>query len=228
MSHITLFKEVIGNFVLQNLCICAATVKVCRLCTSDFAARSHAREWSRNLDHRSMRLSRFTVEASREYRSRSLVCNLSDDIYWIVVFFMLGANWYFYQLYGERGIEEYKEMFNRSCQCVIFGETKANFEGKTIIFANLQFVIARLSVKRRSNESIRRRGVQIGYRMMSVCDTIYHSQLVLKGSAVDRSVSYLNDAKKTFRDREYVLISLHSGQISNHRTIKSRELKNLN
>lgn len=103
-------------------------------------------------------------------------------------------------------------MFNRSCQCVIFGDTKANLEGKTIIFANLQFVIARLSVKRRSNESIRRRGVQIGYRMMSVCDTIYHSQLVLKGSAVDRSVSYLNDAKKTFRDREYALISLHSGR----------------
>lgn len=44
VSYITLFKEVIGNFVLQNLCICAATVKVCRLCTSDFAARSHARE----------------------------------------------------------------------------------------------------------------------------------------------------------------------------------------
>lgn len=43
-------------------------------------------------------------------------------------------------------------------------------------------------------------GVQIGYRMMCVCDTIYHSQLVLRGSAVDRSVSYLNDAKKTFRD----------------------------
>lgn len=49
------------------------------------------------------------------------------------------------------------------------------------------------------------REVQIGYRMMRVCDTIYHSHLVLRASAVDRSVSYLNDAKKTFRDREYVL-----------------------
>lgn len=75
-----LFKEVIGNLMSQNLCICAATVKVCRLCTSDFAARSHAREWSRNLDHRSMILSRFTVEASWEYRSRSLAHNLSRYI----------------------------------------------------------------------------------------------------------------------------------------------------
>lgn len=119
-------------------------------------------------------------------------------------------------------------MFNRSCNlCVIFGETKANLEGKTVV-ANLQFVIVRLSVKRRSNESIRRHRVQIGYRMMCVCDTIYHSQLVLKGSAVDRSVSYLNDAKKTFRDREYALICLHFGRkISNHRTMKWRELKKI-
>lgn len=45
---------------------------------------------------------------------------------------------------------------------------------------------------------------------MRVCDTIYHSQLVLRGSAVDRSVSYLNDAKKTFRDRRCATCALIS------------------
>lgn len=168
-------------------------MKTCRLCTStpstlqpDHTRVSPAQEWSQNPDHRSMRLSRFTVDAPREYRSGifdaqfvrcyylfsdpSLFFILHRELIMFRVIYLIWRNCIRKRKGGSEYAHKQEEMYFDSWLSACTFEKRKQVADETNCFGEFRIRHSKSS-RRASREEImkvHRRRVQIGYRALYV------------------------------------------------------------